>query len=102
MKIRANQLSSHLKNSLAPCYLVTGDEHPVTFGDRERGQLLDHVGGREVVVVGQGQVADGRHPRRGGVPVGRLTSRGPALVGRVLCGRAARGPGVARPCVGGC
>ena len=27
MKIRANQLSSHLKNSLAPCYLVTGDEH---------------------------------------------------------------------------
>ena len=26
MKIRANQLSSHLKNSLAPCYLVTGDE----------------------------------------------------------------------------
>ena len=27
MKISANQLSSHLKNSLAPCYLVTGDEH---------------------------------------------------------------------------
>lgn len=27
MKIRANQLSSQLKNSLAPCYLVTGDEH---------------------------------------------------------------------------
>lgn len=27
MKIQANQLSSHLKNSLAPCYLVTGDEH---------------------------------------------------------------------------
>ncbi|MDH3334628.1 MAG: DNA polymerase III subunit delta, partial [Gammaproteobacteria bacterium] len=27
MKIRANQLSPHLKNSLAPCYLVTGDEH---------------------------------------------------------------------------
>ena len=27
MKIRANQLSSHLKNSLAPCYLITGDEH---------------------------------------------------------------------------
>ncbi len=27
MKIRANQLSSHLQNSLAPCYLVTGDEH---------------------------------------------------------------------------
>ena len=26
MKIRANQLASHLKNSLAPCYLVTGDE----------------------------------------------------------------------------
>lgn len=27
MKIQANQLSSHLKKSLAPCYLVTGDEH---------------------------------------------------------------------------
>ncbi len=27
MKIQANQLSSHLKESLAPCYLVTGDEH---------------------------------------------------------------------------
>ncbi len=27
MKLQANQLSSHLKNNLAPCYLVTGDEH---------------------------------------------------------------------------
>lgn len=27
MKIQANQLSSHLKKSLASCYLVTGDEH---------------------------------------------------------------------------
>ncbi len=27
MKIQANQLSSHLMKSLAPCYLVTGDEH---------------------------------------------------------------------------
>lgn len=27
MKIQANQLSSHLQNTLAPCYLVTGDEH---------------------------------------------------------------------------
>lgn len=27
MKLQANQLSSHLKNTLAPCYLVTGDEH---------------------------------------------------------------------------
>ena len=27
MKIKANQLSSHLKNNLASCYLVTGDEH---------------------------------------------------------------------------
>ena len=26
MKISANQLESHLKNSLLPCYLVTGDE----------------------------------------------------------------------------
>jgi DNA polymerase-3 subunit delta len=27
LKIQANQLSSHLKKSLAACYLVTGDEH---------------------------------------------------------------------------
>lgn len=27
MKIQANQLSSHLDNNLASCYLVTGDEH---------------------------------------------------------------------------
>ena len=27
MKIQANQLSSYLKKNLAPCYLVTGDEH---------------------------------------------------------------------------
>jgi DNA polymerase-3 subunit delta len=27
VKIQANQLSSYLKNNLAPCYLVTGDEH---------------------------------------------------------------------------
>lgn len=27
MKIQANQLGSHLKKSLAPCYLVSGDEH---------------------------------------------------------------------------
>ena len=26
MKLRANQLSAHLKNNLASCYLVTGDE----------------------------------------------------------------------------
>lgn len=27
MKIQANQLSSHLQKTLAPCYLVSGDEH---------------------------------------------------------------------------
>lgn len=27
MKLQASQLSSHLKNNLAPCYLVSGDEH---------------------------------------------------------------------------
>lgn len=27
MKIRADQLQTHLKKSIAPCYLVTGDEH---------------------------------------------------------------------------
>ncbi|MDH3611895.1 MAG: DNA polymerase III subunit delta [Gammaproteobacteria bacterium] len=27
MKLKVNQLSSHLQKNLAPCYLVTGDEH---------------------------------------------------------------------------
>ena len=27
MKLQAGKLSAHLKNSLAPCYLVSGDEH---------------------------------------------------------------------------
>jgi len=27
VKIQANQLNSQLQKSLAPCYLVTGDEH---------------------------------------------------------------------------
>ena len=27
MKLNTNQLSSHLQNKLAPCYLITGDEH---------------------------------------------------------------------------
>jgi len=27
LKVNANQLSSHLQKNLAPCYLVTGDEH---------------------------------------------------------------------------
>lgn len=27
MKISANQLSSHLQKKIAPCYLVSGDEH---------------------------------------------------------------------------
>jgi len=27
VKLQANQLSSHLQNNLAPCYLVSGDEH---------------------------------------------------------------------------
>ncbi len=40
MKIQANQLSSHLKKSLAPCYLVTGDEHLLV------GEALDAI--REV------------------------------------------------------
>jgi len=40
LKIQANQLSSHLKKSLAPCYLVTGDEHLLV------GEALDAI--REV------------------------------------------------------
>ena len=57
MKIRANQLSSHLKNSLAPCYLVTGDEHllvaealdAIRHAARERG-----FGNRELHVATTG------------------------------------------------
>ena len=57
MKIRANQLSSHLKSSLAPCYLVTGDEHLIVAESvdairnaaRERG-----FGNRELHVATTG------------------------------------------------
>ena len=48
MKIRANQLSSHLQNSLAPCYLVTGDEHLLVaealddIRDAARGRGFGH------------------------------------------------------------
>ena len=57
MKIRANQLSSHLKKSLAPCYLVTGDEHllvaealdAIRDAARERG-----FGNRELHVATTG------------------------------------------------
>ncbi|MCG8370785.1 MAG: DNA polymerase III subunit delta [Proteobacteria bacterium] len=57
MKIRANQLSPHLKKSLAPCYLVTGDEHllvsealdEIRDAARERG-----FGNRELHVATTG------------------------------------------------
>lgn len=57
MKIRANQLSSHLQKNLAPCYLVTGDEHllvdealdSIRGAARERGftsrELFDATAG---------------------------------------------------------
>jgi DNA polymerase-3 subunit delta len=37
LKLQANQLSSHLKNNLASCYLVTGDEHLLV------DEALDHI-----------------------------------------------------------
>ena len=48
MKMQANQLSTHLKKSLAPCYLVSGDEHllvaealdAIRAAARERGFSL--------------------------------------------------------------
>ena len=57
MKTRANQLSSHLTKSLAPCYLVTGDEHllvaealdAIRHAARERG-----FGNRELHVATTG------------------------------------------------
>ena len=43
MKIQANQLSSHLIKSLAPCYLVTGDEFLLVdeASDAIRGQARE-------------------------------------------------------------
>ncbi len=57
MKIQANQLAPHLKKSLAPCYLVTGDEHllvaealdAIREAARERG-----FGSRELHVATTG------------------------------------------------
>jgi DNA polymerase-3 subunit delta len=37
LKINVNQLSTHLQKSLAPCYLVTGDEHLLV------GEALDAI-----------------------------------------------------------
>ena len=45
LKLQANQLSAHLKNNLAPCYLVSGDEHllvdealdQIRYAAREQG-----------------------------------------------------------------
>ncbi len=39
MKLHANQLTSHLQNKLAPCYLVSGDEHLLV------NEALDQVRG---------------------------------------------------------
>lgn len=47
MKLQANQLSSHLRSRLAPCYLISGDEHllvnecldEIRAAARERGFL---------------------------------------------------------------
>lgn len=57
MKIQANQLPAHLKKTLAPCYLVTGDEHllvaealdAIRAAARERG-----FGARELHVATAG------------------------------------------------
>ena len=57
MKISANQLNSHLKNSLLPCYLVTGDEpllvqealDNIRAGAREQG-----FGSRELYIATTG------------------------------------------------
>ncbi|MBT8082669.1 MAG: DNA polymerase III subunit delta [Gammaproteobacteria bacterium] len=57
MKIRANQLSSHLKNSLAPCYLVTGDEHLLVaeaLDDIRKAAIERGFGNRELHVATTG------------------------------------------------
>ena len=57
MKIRANQLSSHLKNSLAPCYLVTGDEHLLVaeaLDDIRKAARAAGFGNRELHVATTG------------------------------------------------
>lgn len=57
MKISANQLNSHLKNSLLPCYLVTGDE-PLLVAealDAIRAAAREHgFGSRELYIATTG------------------------------------------------
>ena len=57
MKVQANQLSSHLKSNLAPCYLVSGDE-PLLVDEaldviRERARAAGFVD-RDVQVAASG------------------------------------------------
>lgn len=57
MKIQANQLSSHLSNNLAPCYLVTGDETLIvdeTLNQIRSGARAKGFGARELHVATAG------------------------------------------------
>lgn len=45
MKLQANQLSSHLEQRLAPCYLVSGDEHLLV--DEALDQIRDAARARD-------------------------------------------------------
>lgn len=70
MKINANQLTAHLKKSVAPCYLVTGDEHLLV------AEALDAI--REAARA-QGFTARDLHIAAAGFDWGQLTSSGANL-----------------------
>jgi DNA polymerase-3 subunit delta len=55
MKLQNNQLSLHLKNTLAPCYLVSGDEHLLVDEALDRLRAAARTAGfgaRELYVAG--------------------------------------------------
>lgn len=119
MKIRANQLSSHLKKSLAPCYLVTGDEHLLVaeavdeirdaaktrgFGNRELhvatagfdwGQLTASTGNLSLFAeqrIVELRLPTGKPGRGGGDAIGRLVEQaGPELLFIVTAPRLDKG-----------
>ena len=70
MKLQANQLTPHLKNNLAPCYLVSGDEHLLV------DEALDQV---RHAARAKGFTARELHVATTGFDWGQLTASGSNL-----------------------
>lgn len=70
MKLQANQLSSHLNNKLATCYLVTGDEHLIV------DEALDQI---RNAARAQGFTARELHVATAGFDWGQLSAAGANL-----------------------